>query len=236
MALDGIIPRRPQGIESKLSAADKNCIEYLVAFGVKNEEAFLLFHPEYMTADGKLNQSGKRACRDFFGYSKNKEYREAYTAFLKEFVKGAKSASINESVEEITEERKSDAVKAYLLNVIKVLKDGDIKDPDTIKILTDIVNKVGWLKSDAEQIMKPIRVLPTRCKSECRYRAFVETYKTKGIIFDDCDYCKARAFAEEHGFKYDPCTVLDVPQSVIDEIDSKNDVRLEDIISGKVQN
>ena len=95
---------------------------------------------------------------------------------------------------------------------------------------------MNLLKDEVERVAPPVRVLMARCKSECRYRKFCETAKIEGMIIDDCDYCKARKFAEEHGFVYDPCTVLDLPDDVIIEIDSHNDVKLLDILDGKVEN
>lgn len=234
MAIDSIIPRRPQAIESKIPVADKNCIEYAVVFAAKNEDAFLLFHPEYRTVDGKLNQTGKRACRDFFSYSKNREYRDAYAGYLRAFLerKDAPTATVGE----IDGSRKDNALKTFVNRALTLMERGEDLDPETVKLIADIAVKLKLIKEDEEQRIKPVRVLMVRCKSECRYRAFVETQLLEGRIFDDCTYCRARAYAEEHGFKYDPCKLLDVPQDVIDELDCKNDVKLEQILQGKIEN
>lgn len=237
MAIDSLIPRRPQCIESKLTVLEKNCIEYAVAFSAKNEEAFLLFHPEYITSDGKLSNEGKRRCKDFFSYSKNKEYRDAYTAYLKEFLSKKESGTKPETSAIIDDARKDNARVALYNKVIRLIEGDDELDPDTLKIAVDMAKKLSIVADDAEeQMIKPIRVLPTKCKAECRYRAFVETLKLENRVFDDCEYCRARAYAEEHGFKYDPCKLLDVPHDVIEELDSKNDVRMEDILNNKIEN
>lgn len=237
MAIDSLIPRRPQCIESKLTVLEKNCIEYAVVFTAKNEEAFLLFHPEYITSDGKLSNEGKRRCKDFFSYSKNKEYRDAYTAYLKEFLSKKESGTKPETSAIIDDARKDNARVALYNKVIRLIEGDDELDPDTLKIAVDMAKKLSIVADDVEeQVIKPIRVLPTKCKSECRYRAFVETLKLENRVFDDCEYCRARAYAEEHGFKYDPCKLLDVPQDVIEELDSKNDVKLEQILQGKIEN
>lgn len=235
MAIDSLIPRRPQCIESKLTVLEKNCIEYAVAFSARNEEAFLLFHPEYLTADKKLSREGKRQCNDFFNYSKNKDYREAYTAYLKEHLgDGAKKkAGLSP---ELSDERIDNAFKAFLLQALEDVENGKVMDNETFKILMELFKKLGRFKDDVETQVKPIRVIMELCKHRCRYRAFVETLKTESRIFDDCEYCRARAFAEEHGFVYDPCKLLDVPQDVIDELDNKNDIQLEEILNGKIEN
>lgn len=217
----------------KQSKLEKDIMAYVVLFQCSKATAYALFNPHLTDRDGKLNKAGQKECRMFFSHPKNEEYMEALSAHLKSLMKGTNVAIASS---ELSDDRIDNAFKVFLKQAIEDIENGKEIDNDTFKILMELFKKLGRFKDDVEQQIKPIRVLPTRCKSECRYRAFVETHKAEGILFDDCDYCKARVFAEEHGFKYDPCTVLDVPQSVIDEIDSKNDVKLTDILSGKVEN
>lgn len=206
MAIDSLIPRRPQCIESKLTVLEKNCIEYAVAFSAKNEEAFLLFHPEYITSDGKLSNEGKRRCKDFFSYSKNKEYRDAYTAYLKEFLNDDKGKSEAHLIE-VDESRKDKALKSLLNQAMSMVESGDTLDPDTLKVLTEIFKKLGILKDEVEEQEAPRRYIPLRC-SECDYRSFVESYVETGQIENSCLRCKALDLAKEHGFRYDPKNLL----------------------------
>lgn len=85
MATDRIIPNRPIPDESKIPAADKDLISYVVAMGVPNQVAYARFHPEFLDASGKLNKTGRGACTQFFTYAKNKEYADAYRRTLTEF-------------------------------------------------------------------------------------------------------------------------------------------------------
>lgn len=206
MAIDSLIPRRPQCIDSKLTVLEKNCIEYAAAFSAKNEEAFLLFHPEYITSDGKLSNEGKRRCKDFFSYSKNKEYRDAYTAYLKEFLSGDKGKNEVHLIE-VDESRKDKALKSLLNQAMSMVESGDTLDPDTLKVLTEIFKKLGILKDEVEEQEAPRRYIPLRC-SECDYRSFVESYVETGQIENSCLRCKALDLAKEHGFHYDPKTLL----------------------------
>lgn len=206
MAIDSLIPRRPQCIESKLTVLEKNCIEYAVAFSAKNEEAFLLFHPEYITSDGKLSNEGKRRCKDFFSYSKNKEYRDAYTAYLKEFLNDDKGKSEAHLIE-VDESRKDKALKSLLNQAMSMVESGDTLDPDTLKVLAEIFKKLGILKDEVEVQESPRRYIPLRC-SECDYRSFVESYVETGQIENSCLRCKALDLAKEHGFRYDPKNLL----------------------------
>lgn len=218
----------------QLKKIDRMTVAYAVLFGVDNQTAYALYHPEYMDASGKsMNSAGKQASRQFWGYGKTKDYREAYEQELAEFLGHGTTIESYEESEDID----GDALARKILSdLAAMIRNGRIQDYEVLKIATDILNKYGVLKGSEEKVLPPIRVLPTRCKSECRYRKFVETAKAEGQIADDCDYCKARAFAEEHGFKYDPCTVLNLPEDVVTKIDEYNDIKLTDILSGKVDN
>lgn len=235
MAIDSIIPRRPENDdEFRLTKAEKDTLLVKSLLGYSNAVAFALFNPHYCDNDGKLNKAGQTASRQFFSHPKNIEWLESYETTLAKFIegRGEKTESIV-----IDDKRKDNARVALYNKVIRLIEGDDELDPDTLKIAVDMAKKLSIVADDAEeQVIKPIRVLPTKCKSECRYRAFVETQVLEGRVFDDCSYCRARAYAEEHGFKYDPCKLLDVPQEVIDELDSKNDVKLEQILQGKIEN
>lgn len=232
-----LLPNRPIPDTSKIPAPDKDMIAYMVAFSIPNQKAFALWHPEMLDSSGKLNKTGRAACTQFFNYSKNREYADSYAAYLKAFLSKKESGVKSETSAIIDDARKDNARVALYNKVIRLIEGDDELDPDTLKIAVDMAKKLSIVADDVEeQVIKPIRVLPTKCKAECRYRAFVETQVLEGRIFDDCSYCRARAYAEEHGFKYDPCKLLDVPQDVIDELDSKNDVKLEQILKGEIEN
>lgn len=218
----------------QIKKLDRQIIAAAVLMGLNNQDAFRLFHPEYADMRGGLNEAGKQDSKHFWGYGKTKDYREQYEKELAEFL-GRKQTSRNVDTE-IDDNRIEGALKKLLNQTIGLLDNGDNLDPDSVKTIVEVFRKMNLLKDEVEQEIKPVRVLPTRCKSECRYRLFVETAKLEKQICDDCDYCKARKFAEEHGFVYDPCTVLDLPEDVIAEIDSHNDVKLLDILDGKVEN
>lgn len=226
MAIDSLIPRRPQCIESKLTVLEKNCIEYAVAFSARNEEAFLLFHPEYITSDGKLSNEGKRRCKDFFSYSKNKEYRDAYAAYLKEFLNGDKGKGETHLID-VDESRKDKALKSLLNQAMSMVESGDTLDPDTLKVLTEIFKKLGILKDEVEVQESPRRYLPCKCLTECAYRLFVESHVENGEIINECDFCRTRRFAEENGWHYDPTKNLDLPEELTKPNKQNNETDME---------
>ncbi len=232
MATDRIIPNRPIPDESKIPAADKDLISYVVAMGVPNQVAYARFHPEFLDASGKLNKTGRGACTQFFTYAKNKEYADAYRQTLTEFLN--RGVGVNSDME--SEEIDGDALARKILSdLAAMVKNGRIQDFEILKIATDILNKYGVLKGSEERVIPPIRFLPERCFSSCRYRLFVENAVKGGSVIDECQYCKALAFANENGYKDDSTKRLDIPKEILDA-EPENTVKTLDILSGKIDN
>lgn len=235
MADERLLPNRPIPDESKIPAGDKDMLSYAIAFAIPNQKAFALWHPEFLDSSGKLNKTGRAACTQFFNYSKNREYADAYKRTLAEFLE-RKDTEIGDELEELTEERKEKASKLLMLEVIKMIEAGKISDPEFAKLVTDLAIKMKITKEDIDRIIAPIRVLMARC-SECRYRIGVESMVLNGQMLDMCAYCKCRKLAEEHGYRFnDGKDLLEIPKEIIDELESKNNVRMEDILSGKIEN
>jgi len=216
-----------------LKKAERMIVAYAVLFGADNRSAFMRFHPEYVSTDGKtMNQAGNQASRQFWSWGKVKDYRAAYEETVQEFLSGRKRAvRITDSDDNVSSDKRKDrAIRKLVSDCLDAIENNAALDPETLKDFVTMAKALGVLKDEEEQQIAPIRVLIARCKSECNYCFFVETAKAKGLMFDSCDYCKARKVAEEHGFKFDHCTLLDVPQEVIEEIESHNDVKLTDIL------
>lgn len=237
MANENIIPKRPSNDSefTAIKANDRDCLSYSVAFSVPNERAYALFHPEFLDESGKLTKVGKKQSQQFFSYARHKEYADAYKRTLAKFLE-RKDVEIGDELDELTEERKEKASKLLMLEVIKMIEAGKISDPEFAKLVTDLAIKMKITKEDVERIIAPIRVLMTRC-SECRYRIGVESMVLNGQILDMCKFCKCRNIAEEYGYRFnDGKNLLEIPKDVIDELESKNNVKMEDILSGRVDN
>lgn len=229
-------PTRPNPDESKIPAVNKDLLSYVVAFSVSNQKAFARWFPEFLDNSGKLSKAGRAACTQFFNYAKNREYADSYAAYLKEFL-SKKEQPKSEASAIIDDARKDNARVALYNKVIRLIEGDDELDPDTLKIAVDMAKKLSIVADDTEvQAIKPIRVLPERCGS-CRMRIFTESMVSEGKVLDMCQWCKARKCAEEHGYRFnDGKDLLEIPKEVIDALESKNDVRMEDILSGKVEN
>ena len=232
MANERYIPTRPQPDDfTTIKANDKDCLSVSVVFGWPNEKVFALFHPEFLDESGKLTKVGKTQSKQFFSYAKNKEYADAYRETLIKHL-GANGTHLEE-----TEEIDGDALARKILSdLAAMVKNGRIQDFEVLKIATDILNKYGVLKGSEERIIPPIRVLVERC-SRCRFKICVESAVLNGQVLDMCAYCKCRKIAEEHGYRFnDGKDLLDIPKEIVAELESKNDVKLLDILNGKCPN
>lgn len=234
MADERLIPNRPIPDTSKIPASDKDLLSYAIAFSIPNQKAFALWHPEFLDSSGKLNKTGRAACTQFFNYSKNREYADSYAAYLKEFLNVDKGKGETHLIE-VDESRKDKALKSLLNQAMSMVESGDTLDPDTLKVLTEIFKKLGILKDEVEQEIRPVRFLPERCFSGCRYRLFVENAVKGGAVIDECQFCKALAYATENGYKDDATKRLDIPKEVLD-VEPENTIKTLDILSGKVEN
>lgn len=234
MADERLIPNRPIPDDSRIPAQDKDMLSYSIAFAVPNQKAFALWHPEFLDSSGKLNKTGRAACTQFFNYSKNREYADSYAAYLKEFLNGDKGKGETHLID-VDESRKDKALKSLLNQAMSMVESGDTLDPDTLKVLTEIFKKLGILKDEVEQEIRPVRFLPERCFSGCRYRLFVENAVKGGSVIDECQYCKALAYATENGYKDDATKRLNIPKEVLDA-EPENTIKTLDILSGKVDN
>lgn len=204
-----LLPNRPIPDDSKIPAADKDLIVYAIAFAIPNQKAFALWHPEFLDSSGKLNKTGRAACTQFFNYSKNREYADAYKRTLAEFLERKDNGTPDDEIE-INESTKKARVQDMLGRLIKMAK-ANPDDPDLVKLEGEIYKKIGWFDESTEAQEAPRRYLPERC-SACAYRSFVESNVEGGKIINECDFCRTRRFAEENGWHFDATKNLDLPE------------------------
>lgn len=222
--------RPPNNEEFKQSKAEKDILSYTVLFQCSNAVAYAIFNPHLTDSNGKLNKAGQKECRQFFTHPNNIAYMEALKAHLTALTKGEK---IEVKKEPIDDKRKDNAIKILLNRAMSLVESGEDIDAETLKIISDIFKKVGLLKDEVEFIMPPLRFLPARC-SECRMKIAVESMVLSGQMLDMCAYCKARQKAEESGFRFNEGkNLLDIPKDVLDALERKNNVKIEDILKAK---
>ena len=219
--------------EFKQSKLEKDILVFPLLYGYSNATAYTLFHPELCDRNGKLNKAGQRECRMFFSHPNNIAYMDAMRAHLEALTKGTVKVATSDA---INDSRKDNALKVLVNRALSLMEKGEDLDPETIKLIADIAVKLKLIKEDEEQQIKPIRVLPQRC-STCRMKIAVESMVLNGEMLDMCKFCKCRKIAEEHGYRFnDGKDLLEMPKEVIDELESKNNVKMEDILSGCIEN
>lgn len=215
----------------KQSKLEKDILVFPLLYGCSNSTAYALFHPELCDRNGKLNNAGQRECRMFFSHPNNIAYMDAMRAHLDGLVKGVKITTSGT----IDDTRKDNALKSLLNQAMLLVEKGEDLDAESLKTISEIFKKVGLLKDDVEQEIRPVRFLPERCFSSCRYRLFVENEIKGGAVIDECQYCKALAYATENGYRDDATKRLNIPKEVLDE-EPENTVSTLDILSGKIDN
>lgn len=207
-------------------------MSYVVLYGCSNATAYALFNRHLLDKNGKLNKAGQSECRMFFSHPNNIAYMEALKAHLSSMIEGLKFV---QDVEDFDDARKDKALKKLLTDVLKLVEDNEKLDAETLKNVVEVVKRLGILNDEETQETKPLRFLPERCFSSCRYRLFVENAVKGGSVIDECQYCKALAYAVENGYKDDSTRRLDIPKEVLDA-EPENTVKTLDILSGKVEN
>lgn len=215
----------------KQSKLEKDVLVFPLLYGCSNATAYALFHPELCDRNGKLNKAGQRECRMFFSHPNNIAYMDAMRAHLEALTKGGKVVKSDN----IDDTRKDNALKSLLNQAMSLVEKGEDLDAESLKTISEIFKKVGLLKDEVEQEIRPVRFLPERCFSGCRYRLFVENAVKGGSVIDECQYCKALAYATENGYKDDATKRLDIPKEELDA-EPENTIKTLDILSGRIEN
>lgn len=233
------IPRRPDNDDeySSMTKNDKNILLAKVLLELPNNTIYALFNPHFTEGRNfKLNEAGRSACRQFFSHPKHEQWIKDYERTLDNFIKGKRKQKAEKPQADISEEQKDHAIKLFLNQVVSLIESGAELDPDSLKAITEILRKIGWLKDDNKLEDRPYRFLPATC-SRCRMNMSMTSLVVNGEMFDCCAYCKARKIAEENGFDFnDGKDLLDVPQEIVEELYDKIDVDFKDIVDGKVEN
>lgn len=216
----------------KQTKAEKDMMSYIVLYGCSNSAAYALFNRHLLDKNGKLNKAGQSECRMFFSHPNNIAYMDAMRAHLEALTKGTVKTL---SADAINDSRKDNALKSLLNQAMSLVEKGEDLDAESLKTISEIFKKVGLLKDEVEQEIRPVRFLPERCFSGCRYRLFVENAVKGGSVIDECQYCKALAYAAENGYKDNATKRLYIPKEVLDA-EPENTIKTVDILSGKIEN
>lgn len=167
MARNSIIPLKPKGFSTTLTQAQQLALTWYVLSGCGRIDAIVTFaRPDLAPSRGKpvVDEYTKQ----FFAQKEVKEYLDAYSTTLNEFLH---PHPVAEKPKGSLEERKA-ATKAKLVEFAMQLAD-DIETAEDKEAVLKIADKVGLLDSDEEVVELPRRYLPVSC-GECEYRKFIE--------------------------------------------------------------
>ncbi len=196
------VPLRPKGRRKyDLQENEKNCIAWYVLSGCKKEDAYMIFvRPDLAISKKNLSL----AATQFFALSDVLDFITAYRATL-----DGEQEEQEEPVEtEDRETRKIKALQKFTDTVVDKMS-GDFGSIDEMDSVAKLADRVGVLDDNSKAIVAPQRFLTETC-SKCSYRICIEENLSKGNIIDTCDFCKARKYAEEHGWKFDKTTNFDL--------------------------
>lgn len=202
-----IVPIRPKYKRYSLSKEQQDCLTYYVLMGCTKQDAFLLFFPEFLKYDGsgrvlkgKLTKAGEQYCKQFFATAEVNDY-------IRDYKKTFEEKETSENIgEDDREKRAGEAVKKFTDKIVDKMG-GDFETVDEMDAIAKLADRVGVLDDKEKVEEKPRRYLPQTCSS-CSYKVFVESNIEQGNIENECLRCKALDIAKEHGFRYDPKTLL----------------------------
>lgn len=197
------IPLRPKNKRFHLEEREMNCLAWYVLSKCKKDEAYLIFvRPDLVVSKKNLSIEASQ----FFSSAEARNFIAAYRNTLEGI-----SVDSAEQEEKLDRDKKVQAAKDNFTDTVVEMMGGDISSIEQLDALSKVADRVGLLGEENKAEEKPRRYLVARCYSECAYRLFVETGVKNGDIIMDCDYCRTRKFAEEHGWKFDPTKNLDLP-------------------------
>lgn len=199
-----LIPLRPQGYVSDLKPEQQLALSWFVLSKCTRKEAFVRFARPDLALSGSAPALDNHV-KEFFASKSAKEYIEAYTKTIENFLHPAPVAE--SKAKGSMEERKARA-KTKLVEFAMSLAD-NIENAGDPEFVLKIADKAGLLDMEDKVEEQPRRYIPQSCLDGCRYRMFVEEN-----CEDECQFCRYKKYSEENGVHFENEEMLDIPQKV----------------------
>lgn len=187
-----LIPLRPQGYVSDLKPEQQLALSWFVLSKCTRKEAFVRFARPDLALSSSAPALDNHV-KEFFASKSAKEYIEAYTKTIENFLHPA--PAVESKAKGSMEERKARA-KTKLVEFAMSLAD-NIENAGDPEFVLKIADKCNLLDGEEEVVESPRRYIPTQCDS-CLYRAFVEDNAEW-----ECPKCKYYQFGERNGLHYE---------------------------------
>lgn len=199
-----LIPLRPQGYVSDLKPEQQLALSWFVLSKCTRKEAFVRFARPDLALSSSAPALDNHV-KEFFASKSAKEYIEAYTKTIENFLHPAPAAE--SKAKGSMEERKARA-KTKLVEFAMSLAD-NIENAGDPEFVLKIADKAGLLDMEDKVEEQPRRYIPQSCLDGCRYRMFVEEN-----CEDECQFCRYKKYSEENGVHFENEEMLDIPQKV----------------------
>lgn len=199
-----LIPLRPQGYVSDLKPEQQLALSWFVLSKCTRKEAFVRFARPDLALSSSAPALDNHV-KEFFASKSAKEYIEAYTKTIENFLHPAPVAE--SKAKGSMEERKARA-KTKLVEFAMSLAD-NIENAGDPEFVLKIADKAGLLDMEEKVEEQPRRYIPQSCLDGCRYRMFVEEN-----CEDECQFCRYKKYSEENGVHFENEEMLDIPQKV----------------------
>lgn len=203
MAKDIKIPLRPRNKRYFMEASKMDCLAWYCISGCRREDAFRIFVRPDLAKNPKML---REYASQFFASTDAMNFIHDYRLTLE----GEEGQEKKEQNEEGREKRIGNAIQKFTDKVIEKMS-GDLESVDEMDAVAKLADRVGVLDDKKDIIESPRRYLPEGCRT-CQYRLCIEKGIENGEIENECMYCKALKFAQNHGFVYDPKNVLEIPK------------------------
>ena len=199
-----LIPLRPQGYGSDLKPEQQLALSWFVLSKCTRKEAFVRFARPDLALSSSAPALDNHV-KEFFASKSAKEYIEAYTKTIDNFLHPA--PVVDPKAKGSMEERKARA-KTKLVEFAMSLAD-NIENAGDPEFVLKIADKAGLLDMEDKVEEQPRRYIPQSCLDGCRYRMFVEEN-----CEDECQFCRYKKYSEENGVHFENEEMLDIPQKV----------------------
>lgn len=187
-----------------MEASKMDCLAWYCISGCRREEAFKTFVRPDLAKNTKML---REYASQFFASTDAMNFIHDYRLTLEgEEEEHEKKVQTDEG----REKRIGNAIQKFTDKVVEKMS-GDLESVDEMDAVAKLADRVGVLDDKKDIMESPRRYLPEGCR-ECQYRLFIEKGIENGEIENECMYCKALKFAQEHGFVYDPKNLLYIPK------------------------
>ena len=196
-----LIPLKPQDYISDLTPQQQLALTWFVLSKCTRKEAFLRFARPDLALSAS-SPSVDNHVKEFFATKSAKDYIEAYTKTMENFLHPAPAKVKDQGS---MEERKARA-KTKLVEFAMSLAD-NIENAGDPEFVLKIADKCQLLDTEDKVEELPRRYLPETCITHCRYRLFTEEN-----CEDECQYCRYKKYGEENGVHFKNEEMLDIPE------------------------